>query len=152
MKYIFIAAHAGQFHIQRMCRVLDVPRSGYYAWQRRTPSSRAQANAALLALIQTEYTASRKTYGSPRIQAVLQRKGIVCGHNRVARLMRLHALVGACHRRKAGPVTTQRAPGVVPAPNLLNQEFSASAPNRKWVVDFSYIETREGWLYLAVVL
>jgi hypothetical protein len=73
MKYIFIAAHAGQFHIQRMCRVLAVQRSGYYAWQRRAPSSRAQANAALLTLIQTEHAASRKTYGSPRIQVTLQR-------------------------------------------------------------------------------
>jgi transposase InsO family protein len=151
MKYIFIAAHAGQFHIQRMCRVLAVQRSGYYAWQRRAPSSRAQANAALLTLIQTEHAASRKTYGSPRIQVTLQRKGVVCGHNRVARLMHLHAIV-ACKRRKFGPVTTQREPGVVPAPNRLNQDFTTSAPNQKWVSDFTYIETSEGWWYLAVVL
>jgi putative transposase len=151
MKYIFIAAHAAEFAIQRMCRVLGVQRSGYYAWQRRAPSSRAQANAALLVLIQTEHAASRKTYGSLRIQVALQRQGVVCGHNRVARLMRLHAIVPN-QRRKSGPVTTQRAPGVVPAPNRLNQDFTTTGPNQKWVCDFTYIETAEGWLYLAVVL
>ncbi len=151
MKYIFIAAHVGAFRISRMCRVLGVQRSSYYAWQQRSPSSRAQANAALLARIQAEHAASRQTYGAPRIPVVLQRQGVVCGHNRVARLMRKAGL-RALAPRKAHPVTTQRQPGTVPAPNRLNQEFTATAPNQKWVVDFTYIETEEGWLYLAVVL
>ena len=151
MKYIFIDAHREQFQVQRMCRVLGVQRSGYYAWRKRTPSDRAQANEALLALIRAEHAASRQTYGSPRIQVVLRRKGESCGRNRVARLMRLDGL-HALQPRKSRPVTTQRQPGVVPAPNRLNQEFRASAPNRKWVSDFTYIATREGWLYLAVVL
>jgi transposase InsO family protein len=151
MKYTFIAAHTGQFRIQRMCRVLRVQRSGYYAWQRRSPSSRSQANQALVELIRAEHQASRKTYGSPRIQVALRRKGVACGRHRVARLMRQEGLC-ARRRRKARPVTTQRQPGVVPAPNRLNQDFSAPAPNRKWVSDFTYIETGEGWLYLAVVL
>jgi transposase InsO family protein len=151
MKYTFIAAYETQFQIRRMCRVLGVQRSGYYAWRRRSPSTREQANQALLALIQAEHKASRKTYGSPRIHVVLHRQGVVCGHNRVARLMHLHGIV-AFQRRKYHPVTTQRQPGVTPAPNWLNQEFSASAPNQKWVSDFTYIETDEGWLYLAVVL
>ena len=151
MKYIFIAANVGEFRISRMCRVLGVQRSSYYAWQRRSPSSRAQANAALLARIQAEHAASRQTYGAPRIQVVLQRQGVVCGHNRVARLMRKAGL-RALAPRKAHPVTTQRQPGTVPAPNRLNQEFTATAPNQKWVVDFTYIQTEEGWLYLAVVL
>jgi putative transposase len=151
MKYIFIAAHTEQFPVQRMCRVLGVGRSGYYAWQRRSPSSRAQANQTLVELIRTEHQASRKTYGSPRIQMALQRKGVACGRHRVARLMRQYGIY-VQRRRKAHPVTTQRQPGVVPAPNRLNQDFSAPAPNRKWVSDFTYIETGEGWLYLAVVL
>jgi transposase InsO family protein len=104
-----------------------------------------------LALIQAEHQRSRETYGSPRIHVTLQRKGVVCGHNRVARLMRLNRIV-ALSRRKYHPVTTQRQPGAVPAPNRLNQEFSAAAPNQKWVSDFTYIETAEGWLFLAVVL
>ena len=152
MKYTFIAAQAGEFQVKRMCRVLKVQRSGYYAWQRRSPSNREQANQALLALIRTEHQASRKTYGSPRIQVALRRKGIACGRHRVARLMRQDELYGAYPKRKGHPITTRRQAGVVPAPNRLNQDFTASAPNRKWVSDFTYIETDEGWLYLAVVL
>lgn len=151
MKYTFIAAHTEEYQIRRMCHALEVQRSGYYAWRRRTPSTRAQANEALLELIREEHEASRKTYGSPRIQIVLRRKGIACGKNRVARLMRLHGIV-AQKRHKWHPTTTQRQPGVVPAPNLLNQDFTAPAPNRKWVSDFTYIDTAEGWLYLAAVL
>jgi transposase InsO family protein len=151
MKYTFIRANEGVFQVRRMCRVLAVTRSGYYAWRRRKPSSRAQANQALLALIEAEHAASRKTYGSPRIQVALQRKGHCYGRHRIARLMRTHRIV-ALHRRKRHPITTQRAPGVTPAPNLLAQDFQASAPNQKWVSDFTYIATDEGWLYLAVVL
>jgi len=152
MKYTFIAAHTQEYQIRRMCHALEVQRSGYYAWRRRTPSIRAQANQALLELIREEHEASRKTYGSPRIQKiVLRRKGIACGKTRVARLMHLHGIV-AQKRHKWHPSTTQRQPGVVPAPNLLNQDFPAPAPNRKWVSDFTYIDTAEGWLYLAAVL
>jgi len=151
MKYTFMAAHETQFQIKRMCRVLGVQRSGYYDWRGRKPSTRAQANEALVKLIKEEHQKSRKTYGSPRLHVVLRRKGVVCGQNRVARLMRVHG-IAALKRRRYHPVTTQRQPGVVPAPNRLNQDFSASAPNQKWVSDFTYIETGEGWLYLAVVL
>ena len=102
-------------------------------------------------LIQAEHSRSRKTYGSPRIQVALQRQGVRCGHNRVARLMRLHHIQPR-PKARFHPHTTQREPGVVPAPNQLNQDFHANAPNQKWVSDFTYIETDEGWLYLAVVL
>ena len=151
MKYTFMAAHETQFQIKRMCRMLSVKRSGYYAWRKRAPSTREQANQALLVLIAAEHQRSRKTYGSPRLSVVLRRKGVVCGHNRVARLMRLHG-IAALSRRKYRPVTTHRQPGAIPAPNWLNQDFSATAPNQKWVSDFTYIETGEGWLFLAVVL
>jgi len=151
MKYTFIAAHAGVFSVQRMCRVVGVQRSGYYAWRKRKPSTRAQANQALLALIEQEHHKSRKTYGSPRLHVVLRRQGVSCGRHRVARLMRLHGIVARAKRRYT-PRTTQPQAGVFPAPNRLNQEFSASRPNQKWVSDFTYIETAEGWLYLAVVL
>jgi putative transposase len=151
MKYVFMAAHEGEFRVKRMCRVLDVKRSGYYAWRKRKPSTREQANQALLDLIKAEHAKSRKTYGSPRLHVVLRRQGVRCGHNRVARLMRMHGIVARKHRRYY-PRTTQRQAGVIPAPNRLNQDFSASAPNQKWVSDFTYIETAQGWLYLAVVL
>jgi len=151
MKYTFMAAQEGEFRVKRMCHGLEVGRSGYYAWRRRLPSTREQANQALMVLIRAEHRASRQTYGSLRIQAALRRKGVTCGRHRVAHLMRQDGLC-ARPRRKGHPVTTRRQPGVVPAPNWLNQDFSASAPNRKWVCDFTYIETAEGWLYLAVVL
>ena len=151
MKYVFMAAHEGEFAVKRMCKVLDLKRSGYYAWRKRKPSTRAQANQALLDMIKTEHEKSRKTYGSPRLHVVLRRQGVVCGRNRVARLMRMHGIV-ARKKRRYVPQTTQRQVGVIPAPNRLNQDFSAAMPNQKWVSDFTYIETAEGWLYLAVVL
>jgi putative transposase len=96
---------------------------------------REQANQALMEQIQTEYRLSRQTYGSPRIQAALRLKGGTCGRHRVAHLMHQG---GLCARpRRKGPVTTRRQPGVVPAPNRLNQDFSAPAPNCKWVSDFT---------------
>jgi putative transposase len=151
MKYTFLAAHEGIFAVKRMCKVLGVQRSGFYAWRKRSPSTRAQANETLLALIEAEHAKSRKTYGSPRLHVVLRRQGVKCGHNRVARLMRLHGIV-ARKKRRFYPRTTRRQAGVIPAPNRLNQEFSALAPNRKWVSDFTIIPTTEGLLFLAVVL
>jgi putative transposase len=151
MIYKFMAEHESEFRIQRMCRVLGVGRSGYYAWRSRPASQRAQVDEALVLKIQQEYQLSRGTYGSPRIHAALQKQGVKCGRKRVARLMRLHKITGR-KRQKRRPVTTQRDPGAIPAPNLLNQEFCASAPNQKWVSDITYIETLEGWLYLASIV
>ena len=151
MRYTFMEAHEAEFTIQRMCQALGVNRSGYYAWRKRPASPRERANQELLEHIIQEYQRSQESYGSPRIQVALQRKGFVCGRNRVARLMRLHG-ISAQKTRKRPPVTTQRQPGAVPAPNLLNRDFSTTGPNQKWVVDITYIDTAEGWLYLALVL
>lgn len=151
MKYAFLAAHQNQYRLGRMCRVLHVSRSGYYAWQARQVGVRARANQALLAQIRELHEASRKTYGAPRIQAALRRAGIFCSRKRVARLMRQDRLSGRVRQRRV-PHTTQRNPAAVPAPNRLNREFSSASPNRKWVADFTYIDTAEGWLYLACVL
>jgi putative transposase len=151
MRYEFIAAHEGEYGVKRMCQTLEVTRSGYYAWRSRPAGVREQANQALAAQIKQEHLSSRQTYGSPRIHAALQRKGVTCGRNRVARLMQLHGIV-ARKSRKRYPVTTQRQPGAIPAPNLLRRDFSAPAPNRKWVTDITFIDTAEGWLYLAPVL
>jgi transposase InsO family protein len=108
-------------------------------------------NQVLMEQIRKEYKTSRQTYGSPRIQAGLLRKGVACGRHRVARLMR-RAGISPHKRHKWHPVTTQRQPGVIPAPNRLNQDFFATMANTKWVSDFTYIDTAEGWLYLAIVL
>ena len=143
--------HEQEFSTKRMCLVLGVSRSGYYVWRERSPSLREQANATLLAEIRAAHRLSRKTYGSPRIHAYLRRKGVRCGRNRVARLMRAHHIVARKAARRH-PQTTQQRPGAKAAPNLLQREFSAPEPNRKWVSDITYIDTAEGWLYLASIL
>lgn len=146
-----MAKYEKQFSLKRMCKVLRVSRSGYYAWLKCSQSMHAQANEDLLTEIRAAYQISRKTYGSPRIHAYLRQKGVVCGRHRVARLMRLDRIV-ARKAPKRHPQTTQQRPGAKTAPNLLNREFSASAPNQKWVSDFTYIDTAEGWLYLAGIV
>lgn len=144
-------AHEHLYPISRMCKVLRVGRSGYYAWRKRKPSAREKANQALTEEIRRMYLKSRCTYGSPRVHAALVREGIGCGRNRVARLMRRAGLAGRRPKRRY-PRTTQRRPGTIPAPNLLKRDFSAQRPNQKWVTDITYIDTAEGWLYLAPVL
>jgi transposase InsO family protein len=151
VSYAFIAEHAGVFPVRRMCKVLSVSPSGYYDWRKRPPSERQQANDRLLAAIRREHEASRRTYGSPRIYVALKRQGFEIGRNRVTRLMQAHGIVGKVPRRKR-PVTTQRAEGSLVAPNLLAQDFTASKPNQKWLADITYVDTAEGWLYLALVL
>lgn len=151
MKYEFMASHKSEYGVNRMCRTLGVSRSGYYAWRSRPESWKAQSNQNLLAQIREEYQLSRKTYGSPRIHATLRRKGVSCSRKRVARLMHLNHIAARKARRRI-PHTTQRDTKAIPAPNLLNQDFSSPAPDRKWVGDITYIDTAEGWLYLASVL
>lgn len=137
--------------MKRMCQVLNVKRSGYYAWCKRPTSKGEQANWNLLEQIRTVYLMSRRTYGSPRIYAFLRHRGIVCGRNRIARLMQLNRIVARRSRRRF-PITTQRRSGSRPAANLLNQNFTATRPDQKWVTDITYIDTSEGWLYLAAIL
>jgi putative transposase len=151
MRYKYIREHRQEFSIKRMCQILGVTRSGYYAWQPEKAGLRELENRVLVEQIHTEFKTSRKTYGSPRIQASLLRQGVPCGRHRVARLMRREG-ISPQKRHRWHPTTTQRQPGVIPAPNHLNQDFSASVVNKKWVSDFTYINTAEGWLFLAVVL
>ncbi len=116
--------HESEFGVKQMCQVLGVNRSGYYAWRSRPDSRRAQANQRLLVQIREEYQLSWKTYGSPRIHATLRRKGVRCSRKRVARLMRLDK-IAARRARRSIPRTTQKDPNAIPAPNLLNQDFSS---------------------------
>jgi transposase InsO family protein len=143
--------HVGEYSVGQMSQVLGLSRSGYYAWRRRTPSRRARANALLVGLIREAHQASRRTYGSPRIHAALKRQGVVCGRGRTARLMRLERIVGKTPRRRR-PVTAQADAANPVAPNHLAQNFKTAQPNRKWSADITYVETVEGWLYLASVL
>jgi putative transposase len=130
---------------------IRVGRSGYYAWRARPASQRTHSDDVLLVKIRQEHQISRGTYGSPRIHAALRNQGVRCSRKRVARLMRLYKITGR-KRQKRRPVTTQREPGAMPAPNLLSQELWATSPNQKWVSDITYIDTAEGWLYLASIL
>lgn len=148
MKFAFIARHRSTFEVKIMCRVLGVSSSAYYAWQGRQPSPREQANAALMKHIQQAHLDSRGTYGSPRIVPALRQVGIVCNHKRVERLMRVQAIQGVSRCRKR-PTTTDSRHKLPVAPNVLNRDFSASRPNQKWLGDITYIDTREGFLYLA---
>ena len=151
MKYAFITAHEKEFSVERMCRVLGVRRSGYYAWRKRMPSAREQANAELLVKIRDAFEKNRGLYGSRRIRHYLLRQGSSYSRQRVARLMKI-AHLRARRSAKWHPQTTRQQSGARTAPNLLNQEFHAAAPNEKWVSDITYIATREGWLYLASIL
>ena len=134
-----------------MCRVLRVSRSGFYAWSNRTPSTRDREDQRLLGLIRTSFEQSDATYGSPRVWDDLRDWGERCGCKRVARLMREHRLCARAKRRRP-PMDSRTRPEHFIAPNLLERQFEASATNQKWVADFTYIPTGEGWLYLAVVL
>lgn len=151
MKYRFIEKHQPGYPIGQQCKVLDVSRSGYYAWRERQKQHKKKDElSALIAHIHRIHARSRKTYGSPRVHAELRAEGVVCNHKRVARLMRLEGLQGRRTRRKVKTTDSRHTFPV--APNLLNREFKAEAPNEKWVADITYILTQEGWLYLAVVL
>lgn len=143
--------HRAQLKIARLCRLAKVSRSGYYDWMARAESCRAHANRVLLVSIRTVFRQSRKTYGALRIHREFQEQGLACGKHRIARLMRLEGL-RSVHRRKYRPQTTNSKHDHAISPNLLEQDFQASAVNQKWGCDISYVPTAEGWLYLAIVM
>ncbi len=146
-----MSANQACFPVATMARVLGVSKAGYYAWLGRPPSAHALADEALLKRVRTVHATSRQTYGAPRVHADLQARGERHGRKRIARLMRQAGLVGASHRRGA-PKTTQRDKDARPAPDLVDRDFAASAPNQLWVADITYVPTAAGFLYLAVVL
>lgn len=146
-----MSANQAGFPIAAMARVLGVSKAGYYAWLHRPASVHAMADAALLKRVRTIHASSRHTYGAPRIHADLRQRGERHSRKRIARLMREAGLVGASHRR-GGPITTRRDKDARPAPDLVDRNFSATAPNQLWVADITYVPTAAGFLYLAVVL
>jgi putative transposase len=149
--YRLIDAEKAHHQVSRLCRVLGVARAGYYAWASRPPSARAVADAALLDQIRDIHASSRGTYGAPRVHAEL-RLGldVRVGRKRVARLMRTAGIVGVHRRRRHG--LTRRDPQAASAPDLVERNFTPSAPDRLWVADITQQRTDQGWLYVAVVL
>ena len=140
-----------EFDVRRMCAVLGVKRSGYYAWRRRGPSDRAKADAALKPVIEAAFQLGRGCYGVPRVHAELQAHDYQVGRKRVSRLMRQLSL-SARRPKRWLPTTTQVNTTHPIQPNALARDFTASAPNQKWVADITYIPTREGWLYVAGII
>lgn len=150
MRFTLVDARKAAAPVNRLCRMLGVSVSGYYAWKNRKASQRQRDDLVLLAHIRGHFACSNETYGSPRMHAELTAEGLRIGRHRVARLMRQNGLRALPKRRCKQ--TTDSHHGAPVAPNLLDQDFAASGPNQKWGADISYIWTSEGWLYLAIVL
>jgi len=149
VRYEFIRAEKAMFPVRWMCRLLDVSRSGYYAWVEGN-DSREQRDRQILQVIREVFEENRATYGSPRIYRELRQRGIPCSKPRVERLMREAGITPP--RKKKYRVTTDSNHKNPIAPNVLQRDFTSPAPNRRWVSDITYVWTSAGWLYLAVVL
>jgi putative transposase len=148
-----IREHESAFDIRMMCRILEVSMSGYHRWRGRPPSARAEHDAVVLDAMHRHHASSRMTYGRPRLHAALQNDGIRISSKRVHRLMKA-AGIRVLTRRRYKATTNSRHQLPV-ADNVLNRDFAVSAiarPNRYWAGDITYIQTREGWFYLAVML
>ena len=150
MKYGFIQVHRAQHTVVVLCRVLEVSTSGFYDWLDRPESARTQEDRRLTAEIVEFHRSSRQTYGSPRIFKDLREAGETCGENRVTRLMREHDIQSKMARRFV--VTTDSKHTKTPVPDRLKRQFTVVQANTAWVSDTTFIATREGWLYLAIVL
>jgi len=150
MRFTFIDAAKAEFPIQRLCQVLEVSQSGYFAWRSRPACQRQRDDLVLLAHVRSAFRKSNGTYGSPRMTRELQDQGLPIGRRRTARLMRANGLKARQKRRFKRTTDSHHAFPI--APNLLEQDFSATRPNQKWNADILYVWTGEGWLYLAVVL
>lgn len=146
----FIAANEGAAPVKVLCEVLGVSRSGFYAWLTRPKSRRALEDELLTEKIRAIHKESRQTYGSPRVHAELRFQGIFISKRRVERLMR-QAGISGLFKVKRGKTTIQ-VPGIRTAPDLVERDFLAAAPNKLWCADITYIRTWEGWLYLAAVM
>jgi putative transposase len=151
MIFISVKQHRNVWPAHVQCKVLGVSASGYYAWLKRQPSKRAVANQNLLGQIRRIHWDSHKRYGSPRIHAALRAEELLVGRRRVEKLMRLNGLK-AITKCRVRVTTTDSRHNLPIAPNVLDRNFGALAPNEKWLADITYIFTAEGWLYLAAIL
>lgn len=145
-----IVAERANYPVALMCRCLEVSCSGFYAWLKSSPSARAQRDGRLADKIRVIHRKSRETYGSPRIHHELVVGGEAVGHKRVERIMRENGIAARFPRRRC--TTTLRDESDAVAENILNREFTTNAPNKVWVGDITYIDTMEGWIYLAVLI
>jgi putative transposase len=149
MRFAFIAKHRGIWPVAWLCSALDVSRSGFHAWLARSPSARFRHDEVLVPRIDRSFKSSDRTYGARRVWHDVLAEGLSCGLHRVERLMRENGLRARPRRRGLPKDIGQRA---AVSDNLLDRAFEASAPNQKWIADFTYIWTAEGWLYVAAVI
>lgn len=151
MKFAFIAKHRGIWAVDYMCGALGVSRGGFYAWLTRPRSERSLKDEELAAKVRASFLSSDRTYGARRVWRDLIADGASCGLHRIERLMRSQALRSRPRRRRLPPDLGERQVSAI-ATNVLDRSFEAAAPNRKWIADFTYIWTAEGWLYVAAVI
>ena len=151
MKFSFIAKHRAIWPAAWLCGALGVSRGGFYAWLTRPRSARARGDEELGARARASFLASDRTYGARRVWHDMIAEGASCGLHRIERLMRLQALKARPRRRRLPFDTGERSTNAI-SPNVLDRTFQASCANRKWVADFTYIWTAEGWLYVAAVV
>lgn len=147
IRFRFVEDHRAEFPVERMCELVEVPRSSFYAWRNHTPSRRAVDDADLVEVIREIWTASRGTYGIPRVLGQLRRRGRPVARSRVARLMRANGMRGAHTRRRWKKIR----PDGAPTEDLLNRDFTATGPNLRWVTDFTMFPTGEGKLHLVAI-
>jgi len=151
VKFGFIAKHRGIWPAEWLCGALGVSRGGFYAWLTRPRSQRSRSDEDVGAKVRASFLGSDRTYGARRVWHDLLAEGVRCGLHRIERLMRQQALKARPRRRRLPPDLGERQVAAV-APNVLDRSFEASAPNRKWIADFTYVWTAEGWLYVAAVV
>ena len=151
MKFGFVAKHRGTWPVWWLCEALGVSRSGFHGWLTRPRSARARSDEELTTKVRASFVASGRTYGARRVWHDILADGGACGLHRIERLMRTQALRARPRRRGLPADTGTRAIGALAA-NVLDRQFTVQAPNQKWVADFTYIWTAEGWLYVACVL
>lgn len=151
MKFAFVAKHRGVWPVRWMCEALGVSRSGFHAWLTRPPSQRARTDEETGARVRASFLASDRTYGTRRVWRDVLAEGIACGLHKIERLMRAQAL-RARPRRRGLPKDQGARLAAALSPNLLDRQFTAERPNQKWIADFTYVWTAEGWLYVAAVI
>lgn len=149
MRFAFIAKHRGIWPVSWICGALGVSRSGFHAWLVRAPSARAQSDVEVGGKVRASFKLSDRTYGARRVWHDVLAEGISCGLHRIERLMRQQGLRARPRRRGLPKDNGERS---VIADNVLDRQFAADKPNQKWVADFTYIWTAEGWLYVAAVI
>jgi putative transposase len=150
VKFAFVSQEKVAYPVAMLCRMLQVSPSGFYASQGRPVSVHTQRDGELTLKVSAAHLGSRARYGSPRVHAELRAAGVRVARKRVARIMRENKLVARCRRRFRA--TTDSKHGFAIAPNIVARDFTASAPNKVWVTDITFLWTRQGWLYLAVIL